>query len=136
LAFATSGLDGQSIIFICRPRSARSFARRDAIVIDIIDGDASIRTNLGELETVTTLRFAGSRWSCSTNCGVTAWCGKWQKLFQGRFAGLTKARNKQLILPRQRSLTSCSSATSTNLTTSRASVGSLILPSPWPGVLK
>ena len=29
------------------------FARRDAIVIDI-DGDASIRMNLGELETVTT----------------------------------------------------------------------------------
>jgi acetolactate synthase-1/2/3 large subunit len=37
----------------CRPPSARQFAQRNRLVIDI-DGDASMRMNLGELETVTT----------------------------------------------------------------------------------
>ena len=48
------------------------FAKPDRVVVDI-DGDASIRMNIGELETATTYNYP-SRSSCSTTT-ATAWCG-------------------------------------------------------------
>ena len=61
------------------------FARRDAMVIDI-DGDASIRMNIGELETVTTYKLPVKIVVMNNN--GDGMVRQWQKLFfQGRFAG-------------------------------------------------
>ncbi len=69
------------------------FARRDAIVIDI-DGDASIRMNLGELETVTTYDLP-IKVVVLNNCG-DGMVRQWQKLFfKGRFAGSDKSLHKK-----------------------------------------
>src|SRR6201999_4200197 len=54
------------------------FARRDAMVIDI-DGDASIRMNLGELETVTTYNLP-VKVVVMNNMG-DGMVRQWQKLF-------------------------------------------------------
>ena len=60
------------------------FAHRDALVIDI-DGDASIRMNLGELETVTTYGLP-LKIVVMNNVG-DGMVRQWQKLFfKGRFA--------------------------------------------------
>jgi acetolactate synthase-1/2/3 large subunit len=69
------------------------FARRDAIVIDI-DGDASIRMNLGELETVTTYGLP-VKVVVLNNIG-DGMVRQWQKLFfRGRFASSDKSLHKK-----------------------------------------
>src|ERR1700742_4698034 len=69
------------------------FARRDAIVIDI-DGDASSRMNLGELETVTTYKLP-VKIVVMNNHG-DGMVRQWQKLFfQGRFAASDKSLHKK-----------------------------------------
>ncbi len=65
------------------------FARRDALVIDI-DGDASIRMNIGEMETVTTYGLP-VKVVVLNNCG-DGMVRQWQKLFfKGRFASSDKS---------------------------------------------
>ena len=69
------------------------FARRDAIVVDI-DGDASIRMNIGELETVTTYNLP-VKVVVLNNCG-DGMVRQWQKLFfKGRFASTDKSLHKK-----------------------------------------
>src|SRR5882757_3021127 len=69
------------------------FARRDKIVIDI-DGDASIRMNLGELETVTTYGLP-IKVVVLNNFG-DGMVRQWQKLFfKGRFSASDKSLHKK-----------------------------------------
>ena len=69
------------------------FARRDAVVIDI-DGDASIRMNLGELETVTTYGLP-VKVVVLNNIG-DGMVRQWQKLFfRGRFASSDKSLHRK-----------------------------------------
>lgn len=69
------------------------FARRDLTVIDI-DGDASIRMNLGELETVTTYNLP-VKVVVLNNCG-DGMVRQWQKLFfKGRFSATDKSLHKK-----------------------------------------
>jgi len=69
------------------------FARRDLTVIDI-DGDASIRMNLGELETVTTYNLP-VKVVVLNNFG-DGMVRQWQKLFfKGRFSGSDKSLHKK-----------------------------------------
>ena len=69
------------------------FARRDRIVIDI-DGDASIRMNLGELETVTTYDLP-VKIVVLNNYG-DGMVRQWQKLFfKGRFSASDKSLHKK-----------------------------------------
>ena len=69
------------------------FARRDMVVIDI-DGDASIRMNLGELETVTTYNLP-VKVVVLNNCG-DGMVRQWQKLFfKGRFSATDKSLHKK-----------------------------------------
>jgi len=69
------------------------FARRDLLVIDI-DGDASIRMNLGELETVTTYNLP-VKVVVLNNCG-DGMVRQWQKLFfKGRFSATDKSLHKK-----------------------------------------
>jgi acetolactate synthase-1/2/3 large subunit len=69
------------------------FARPDALVIDI-DGDASIRMNIGELETVTTYDLP-IKVVVFNNQG-DGMVRQWQKLFfQGRFAASDKSLHKK-----------------------------------------
>ncbi len=69
------------------------FARRDRVVIDI-DGDASIRMNLGELETVTTYNLP-VKVVVLNNFG-DGMVRQWQKLFfKGRFSGSDKSLHKK-----------------------------------------
>ena len=69
------------------------FARRDLIVIDI-DGDASIRMNIGELETVTTYNLP-VKVVVLNNCG-DGMVRQWQKLFfKGRFSATDKSLHKK-----------------------------------------
>ncbi len=76
------------------------FARRDALVIDI-DGDASIRMNIGELETVTTYDLP-VKVVVMNNSG-DGMVRQWQKLFfKGRFAGSDKSlHNKDFVMAAQ-----------------------------------
>ena len=69
------------------------FARRDKTVIDI-DGDASIRMNLGELETVTTYGLP-IKVVVLNNYG-DGMVRQWQKLFfKGRFSASDKSLHKK-----------------------------------------
>jgi acetolactate synthase-1/2/3 large subunit len=69
------------------------FARRDTLVIDI-DGDASIRMNLGELETVTTYNLP-IKVVVLNNFG-DGMVKQWQKLFfKGRHAASDKSLHKK-----------------------------------------
>ncbi|MGB0132809.1 MAG: biosynthetic-type acetolactate synthase large subunit [Dokdonella sp.] len=69
------------------------FARRDLMVIDI-DGDASIRMNIGELETVTTYDLP-VKVVVLNNCG-DGMVRQWQKLFfKGRFSATDKSLHKK-----------------------------------------
>ncbi len=69
------------------------FARPDMLVIDI-DGDASIRMNLGELETVTTYNLP-VKVVVLNNCG-DGMVRQWQKLFfKGRFSATDKSLHKK-----------------------------------------
>jgi acetolactate synthase-1/2/3 large subunit len=69
------------------------FARRDMMVIDI-DGDASIRMNLGELETVTTYNLP-VKVVVMNNHG-DGMVRQWQKLFfKGRFSASDKSLHKK-----------------------------------------
>ena len=69
------------------------FARRDRLVIDI-DGDASIRMNLGELETVTTYDLP-VKVVVMNNFG-DGMVKQWQKLFfKGRMASSDKSLHKK-----------------------------------------
>jgi acetolactate synthase-1/2/3 large subunit len=69
------------------------FARRDALVIDV-DGDASIRMNLGELETVTTYGLP-LKIVVLNNVG-DGMVRQWQKLFfKGRFASSDKSLHRK-----------------------------------------
>ena len=69
------------------------FARRDKLVIDI-DGDASIRMNLGELETVTTYNLP-VKVVVLNNFG-DGMVKQWQKLFfKGRHAASDKSLHKK-----------------------------------------
>jgi acetolactate synthase-1/2/3 large subunit len=69
------------------------FARRDRLVIDI-DGDASIRMNLGELETVTTYGLP-IKVVVMNNFG-DGMVKQWQKLFfKGRMAASDKSLHKK-----------------------------------------
>jgi acetolactate synthase-1/2/3 large subunit len=69
------------------------FARRDRLVIDI-DGDASIRMNLGELETVTTYDLP-VKVVVMNNFG-DGMVKQWQKLFfKGRMAASDKSLHKK-----------------------------------------
>lgn len=69
------------------------FARPDRIVIDI-DGDASIRMNLGELETVTTYNLP-VKVVVMNNVG-DGMVRQWQKLFfKGRFSASDKSLHKK-----------------------------------------
>ena len=69
------------------------FARRDKIVIDI-DGDASIRMNLGELETVTTYNLP-IKVVVLNNFG-DGMVRQWQKLFfKSRYAASDKSLHKK-----------------------------------------
>ncbi|HET7930146.1 MAG TPA: biosynthetic-type acetolactate synthase large subunit [Rhodanobacteraceae bacterium] len=72
------------------------FARPDALVIDV-DGDGSIRMNLGELETVTTYGLPLK--VLLLNNGVDGMVRQWQKLYFGhRFAATDKSlRRKDFI---------------------------------------
>ena len=70
-----------------------AFARRDLVVIDI-DGDASIRMNLGELETVTTYNLP-VKIVVLNNYG-DGMVRQWQKLFfKGRFSASDKSLHKK-----------------------------------------
>ncbi|MBS0514979.1 MAG: biosynthetic-type acetolactate synthase large subunit [Proteobacteria bacterium] len=70
-----------------------AFARRDTVVIDI-DGDASIRMNLGELETVTTYNLP-IKVVVLNNFG-DGMVRQWQKLFfKGRFSASDKSLHKK-----------------------------------------
>jgi len=69
------------------------FARRDRLVIDI-DGDASIRMNLGELETVTTYKLP-VKVVVLNNFG-DGMVKQWQKLFfKGRMSASDKSLHKK-----------------------------------------
>ena len=69
------------------------FARRDMLVIDI-DGDASIRMNIGELETVTTYNLP-VKVVVMNNQG-DGMVRQWQKLFfKGRFSASDKSLHKK-----------------------------------------
>jgi acetolactate synthase-1/2/3 large subunit len=69
------------------------FARRDTLVIDI-DGDASIRMNLGELETVTTYNLP-IKVVVLNNFG-DGMVRQWQKLFfKGRMSASDKSLHKK-----------------------------------------
>lgn len=69
------------------------FARRDLVVVDI-DGDASIRMNLGELETVTTYGLP-IKVVVLNNYG-DGMVRQWQKLFfKGRFSGSDKSLHRK-----------------------------------------
>ncbi|TCV92404.1 acetolactate synthase large subunit [Luteibacter rhizovicinus] len=69
------------------------FARRDLTVIDI-DGDASIRMNIGELETVTTYGLP-VKVVVLNNAG-DGMVRQWQKLFfKGRFSASDKSLHKK-----------------------------------------
>src|SRR6185437_14965294 len=69
------------------------FAQRDKLVIDI-DGDASIRMNIGELETVTTYNLP-LKIVVLNNVG-DGMVRQWQKLyFKGRFAASDKSLHKK-----------------------------------------
>ncbi|OOG58567.1 acetolactate synthase, large subunit, biosynthetic type [Rhodanobacter sp. B05] len=69
------------------------FAQRDKLVIDI-DGDASIRMNIGELETVTTYNLP-LKVVVLNNLG-DGMVRQWQKLyFKGRFAASDKSLHKK-----------------------------------------
>ena len=69
------------------------FARRDRLVIDI-DGDASIRMNLGELETVTTYDLP-VKVVVLNNFG-DGMVKQWQKLFfKGRLSASDKSLHKK-----------------------------------------
>lgn len=69
------------------------FARRDKLVIDV-DGDASIRMNLGELETVTTYNLP-IKVVVLNNFG-DGMVKQWQKLFfKGRLAASDKSLHKK-----------------------------------------
>ena len=69
------------------------FAHRDKLVIDI-DGDASIRMNIGELETVTTYDLP-VKVVVLNNVG-DGMVRQWQKLFfKGRFAASDKSLHKK-----------------------------------------
>jgi acetolactate synthase-1/2/3 large subunit len=69
------------------------FAHRDRLVIDV-DGDASIRMNLGELETVTTYGLP-VKVLVLNNCG-DGMVRQWQKLFfKGRFACSDKSLHRK-----------------------------------------
>ena len=69
------------------------FARRDKLVIDI-DGDASIRMNLGELETVTTYDLP-VKVVVLNNFG-DGMVKQWQKLFfKGRLSASDKSLHKK-----------------------------------------
>ncbi|HKE49706.1 MAG TPA: thiamine pyrophosphate-dependent enzyme, partial [Rhodanobacteraceae bacterium] len=69
------------------------FARRDRIVIDI-DGDASIRMTIGELETVTTYNLP-VKVVVLNNFG-DGMVRQWQKLFfKGRFSASDKSLHKK-----------------------------------------
>ncbi|GAB2538243.1 biosynthetic-type acetolactate synthase large subunit [Rhodanobacter koreensis] len=69
------------------------FAHRDKLVIDI-DGDGSIRMNLGELETVTTYNLP-IKVVLLNNVG-DGMVRQWQKLyFKGRFAASDKSLHKK-----------------------------------------
>jgi len=69
------------------------FARRDLVVVDI-DGDGSIRMNLGELETVTTYKLP-IKVVVLNNFG-DGMVRQWQKLFfKSRFSGSDKSLHKK-----------------------------------------
>ncbi len=69
------------------------FANRDRLVIDI-DGDSSIRMNLGELETVTTYDLP-VKVVVLNNCG-DGMVKQWQKLFyKGRLSASDKSLHKK-----------------------------------------
>ncbi|TAL71797.1 MAG: biosynthetic-type acetolactate synthase large subunit [Rhodanobacter sp.] len=69
------------------------FARPDALVIDV-DGDGSIRMNVGELETVTTYELPLK--ILLLNNGVDGMVRQWQKLFfKGRFSATDKSLRKK-----------------------------------------
>jgi acetolactate synthase-1/2/3 large subunit len=69
------------------------FARPDRVVIDV-DGDASIRMNLGELETVTTYNLP-IKVLVLNNFG-DGMVRQWQKLFfKGRFSASDKSLHKK-----------------------------------------
>jgi acetolactate synthase-1/2/3 large subunit len=69
------------------------FAQRNRLVIDI-DGDASIRMNLGEMETVTTYDLP-VKIVVLNNCG-DGMVKQWQKLFfKGRFSASDKSLHKK-----------------------------------------
>jgi acetolactate synthase I/II/III large subunit len=69
------------------------FARPDRIVIDV-DGDASIRMNVGELETVTTYDLP-VKVLVMNNCG-DGMVKQWQKLFfKGRLSASDKSLHKK-----------------------------------------
>ena len=69
------------------------FARRDLVVVDV-DGDASIRMNLGELETVTTYGLP-IKVVVLNNFG-DGMVRQWQKLFfKGRFSGSDKSLHRK-----------------------------------------
>ena len=69
------------------------FAMRDRVVIDV-DGDASIRMNIGELETVTTYGLP-VKVVVINNCG-DGMVKQWQKLFfKGRLSASDKSLHKK-----------------------------------------
>ena len=70
-----------------------AFARKDRVVIDI-DGDASIRMNLGELETVTTYNLPVKVVVLNNN--GDGMVKQWQRLFFGsRYAGSDKSLHRK-----------------------------------------
>ncbi|ROO27601.1 acetolactate synthase [Salinisphaera orenii MK-B5] len=70
-----------------------AFARRDKLVIDI-DGDASIRMNIGELETVTTYNLPVKVVVLNNN--GDGMVKQWQKLFfKGRLSASDKSLHKK-----------------------------------------
>jgi acetolactate synthase-1/2/3 large subunit len=72
------------------------FARRDKLVIDI-DGDASIRMNLGELETATTYNLPG-KVLVMNNLG-DGMVRQWQKMyFNNRFSGTDKSLHQKVFV--------------------------------------
>jgi len=69
------------------------FAQRKRLVIDV-DGDASIRMNIGEMETVTTYDLP-IKVVVLNNCG-DGMVKQWQKLFhKGRLSGSDKSLHKK-----------------------------------------
>jgi acetolactate synthase-1/2/3 large subunit len=80
------------------------FARPDALVIDI-DGDASIRMNIGEMETCTTYDLP-VKVVVLNNLG-DGMVKQWQKLyFKGRFAAATRACTARISSRRRRPMVS------------------------------